>query len=207
LIAVFPICSLKAAGGIREAPETKRAALKKSAMTRMRIQHIVRSIEMENVMSKLRSISALACVAASIQFGTASAAQTCFTAFKGTIHYQFDGDVVSAGNHALNGVEFGALSNCAGLRKWPMVGTAVNTPTALVLGWRSFTLDAAGCGAADFIVNLSPKTLAGPLQNHNDRTNVSKTDRLVHAPCITPPAAAAAVGANTVTKGNDANGN
>ena len=156
-------------------------------------------------MSKLRSISALACLAASIQFGTANAAQTCFTAFKGTVHYQFEGNIASEGDHPLNGVEFGALVACAGLQKWPLVGTAVNTSTEVVLGWRGFTVDAKTCGAADYIASLSPKTLAGPLQLHNDRTNVSNSGRLVHAPCVTPPAGGAT--ASTATNGKDVQGN
>jgi hypothetical protein len=152
-----------------------------------------------------KALSTLVCLTASIQCCAAKAAQTCFTAFSGTVHYQFDGDVTSPGNHPLNGVEFGALSHCASLTKWPLTGTAINTKAALVFAWRAFNVDAADCGATDYIANLSPKTMGGSLQNHNDRTNKSNSSSMVHAACVAPPAAAAAPA--IPHNGKDANGN
>jgi hypothetical protein len=53
------------------------------------------------------------------------------------------------------------------------------------------TVDAAGCGAVDEIAALSPTTLSGPFQLHNDRNNFSNTNTLTPAPCVPVPLLAA----------------
>jgi hypothetical protein len=89
--------------------------------------------------------------------GAPASAQACFTAFGGSVHYQFS------------------------------LTTAVANAKVVVLGYRAMTVDAAGCGAVDEIAPLSPSTLAGPLQLHNDRNNFSNTSTLTPAPCVAVP--------------------
>jgi hypothetical protein len=122
-----------------------------------------------------------------------SSASTCFTGFGGTIHYQFTQNssaFTSGGTRAVAGIEFGALSSCAGLARWPLIGAVQVDASGAVLGFRAMSVDATGCGAVDVIANLNTSTLSGPLQLHNDRTNFSNTSTLVLAPCVVPPLAA-----------------
>ena len=129
-------------------------------------------------------------IAAVLAGTTTASAQTCFTAFGGTIHYQFASSVAAfkaIGIRNVAGVTFGALSPCAGLTHWPLVGTEVSDKEKIVLGFRAMTVDAPGCGAVDLIVSLSPRTLSGQLQLHNDRNNFSNTTTLTQAPCVPVP--------------------
>ena len=133
-------------------------------------------------------------IAATFAGVTTASAQTCFTAFGGTIHYQFALSVAAfkaPGIRNVAGVTFGALSHCAGQTHWPLVGTEVSDREKIVLGFRAMTVDAPGCGAVDYIVSLSPGTLNGPLQLHNDRNNFSNTSTLTPAPCVPVPLLAA----------------
>lgn len=142
------------------------------------------------------SRGALAAALASGACGPVWAAQTCFTAFNGTVHYQFAAKstaFTTKGTYAIPGVLFGALSNCAGLSFWGIVGTSTNDGTTDVLGFRQETADATACGAVDVTVSLSPSTLTGTLQLYNERTNFGNTDTLKKAACVAPPARAAAV--------------
>jgi len=122
---------------------------------------------------------------------SAKIAEICFTAFEGTVHYQFSlqgrppsGD----GAFPLQGRVFGALVPCAGLGQWPVTGTLVVDGDQIVMGFRALTVDAASCGAVDYIVRLDPATLAGPLQLHNNRKDFSNESTLVPAACARPPA-------------------
>jgi hypothetical protein len=129
-----------------------------------------------------------------------ASAQACFTAFGGSVHYQFTltpAQLKAPGIRNVAGVVFGALAACAGQTHWPLVGTAVANSRVVVLGYRAMTVDAAGCGAVDDIAALSPTTLSGPFQLHNDRNNFSNTSTLTPAPCVAVPllAAEAAPGA------------
>jgi hypothetical protein len=121
---------------------------------------------------------------------TQAQASTCFSAFGGSVHYNFAPPLASfttPGTYSTPGVVFGSLSPCAGLSKWPIVGTVTVTATSVVLGFRTFTVDAASCGAVDNIVSLTPKLLSGTLQLHNDRNNFSNTSAFVNGPCVAPP--------------------
>jgi hypothetical protein len=122
----------------------------------------------------------------------ALAKQACFTAFGGTVNYQFDGSVTTlqaTGYHPLTGVTFGALTSCAGLTHWAVMGSAYTESTSIVMGWRSETVDANNCGAVDFIVNLDPATMTGSLQLYNERTGFGNSDTLTKAKCQTVPPA------------------
>lgn len=119
--------------------------------------------------------------------------EICFTAFGGTVHYQFslDGCPPSGdGAFSLHGRVFGALVPCAGLGQWPVVGTAVVDGAQIVLGFRAMTVDAASCGAVDYIVRLDPATLVGSLQLHNGRNDFSNESTLAPVACARPPAPA-----------------
>ena len=65
-------------------------------------------------------------ITAALAGATTASAQTCFTAFGGSIHFQFASSVKAfkaAGIRDAAGVIFGALQPCAGLTHWPIVGT------------------------------------------------------------------------------------
>lgn len=147
--------------------------------------------------------------AAALVNATAASAQTCFTAFGGSIHYQFTASAAvfkAPGTRSLAGVTFGALAGCAGLTHWPLVATEVSDRQKIVLGIRALTVDAAGCGAVDYIASVSQSGLSGPLQLHNDRNNFSNTSTLTPAPCAVVPliatAAAAVAGGQKDKAGN-----
>lgn len=93
------------------------------------------------------TVSALAVLGSSPSF-----ADTCFTAFGGTVHYQFaqqGSSFFGPGTHEVDGVVFGALSSCAGLARWPVIGAIQVNLTSAALGFRAMTVAAAGCGAVD----------------------------------------------------------
>lgn len=118
------------------------------------------------------------------------AATTCFSAFGGSVQYQFVGKSTffsTPGMHAIPGVVFGSLSSCAGLSFWGVVGTVVNDGKTTVLGLRDETADATNCGAVDVTVQLSQTTLSGPLQLYNERTNFGNTSTLAPAKCLPVP--------------------
>jgi hypothetical protein len=120
----------------------------------------------------------------------AAPAETCFTAFSGTVHYQFaakSSAFTGTGTHSIPGVVFGDLTSCAGLNRWGVVGTATGDGTNTILGLRDETADASSCGAVDVTVSLSPTTLTGPLQLFNERTDFGNSDTLTKATCVTPP--------------------
>jgi hypothetical protein len=140
----------------------------------------------------------------------AEAASTCFNGFGGTIHYNFavaPTTFATPGTFSTPVVEFDKLSSCAGLKKWPIVGTVTVTATSVVLAFRALTVDAAGCGATDNIVGMSPRKLSGSLQLHNDRSDFSNTGTFVEASCVTPPPASADATAAPAAQGSDAQGN
>jgi hypothetical protein len=139
------------------------------------------------------SSAPLAVALALVSMQNAARADVCFTAFGGSIHYQFAGTTSAfraIGTRNLAGVTFGSLVPCAGLTHWPLVGTEVANGRSIILGFRAMTVDASSCGAVDFIVALNPTRLSGPLQLHNDRTNSSNSSTLVPAACVAPPAVA-----------------
>jgi hypothetical protein len=134
----------------------------------------------------ISSISGVAMLAA----GPLASAQTCFTAFGGSVHYQFaisPASMKQPGTKNVAGVVFGALAPCAGLTHWPVVGTVTSNEKIVVLGYRAMTVDASGCGAVDQIASLNPGNLNGPLQLHNDRNNFSNTSTLTAGPCVAVP--------------------
>jgi hypothetical protein len=146
-------------------------------------------------------------IAASIAVSQARAA-TCFSAFSGGVHYNFADPLTSfttPGTYSTPGVLFGSLSSCAGLAKWPIVGTVTVTATSVVLAFRALTVDAAGCGATDNIVSLTPKKLSGTLQLHNDRNNFSNSSAFANGVCTTPPPEGGF--APTVLDAKDSDGN
>jgi hypothetical protein len=117
----------------------------------------------------------------------------CFSAFNGTVFFVFnisgatvDHRVVSP----LSGRVSGTLSACAGLSEWPVVGSAIlnASGTQATLAFRSFTVDAAGCGATDNIVALTLPVGSGTLQMNNVRSNFSNTTTLNMIPCSAAPA-------------------
>lgn len=118
-------------------------------------------------------------------------AEICFTAFNGKVHYQFslDGRLPSSdGAFPLQGRVFGALISCAGLAQWPVMGTVVVDGDQIVLAFRAMTVDAATCGAIDYIVHLDSATLSGPLQLYNNRKDFSNASTLTLAACANPSA-------------------
>ena len=135
-------------------------------------------------------------------------AETCFSAFGGSVHYNFpiaSTKFTTPGIYSTPGVIFGSLSSCAGLLKWPLIGTVVVTKTQAILAFRAMTVDASSCGAVDSIVNLSINPLSGPLQLHNDRTNFSNSTTFTVSTCTTPPVNDAAP--FVPKSGRDAEGN
>jgi len=136
-----------------------------------------------------RTAAGAIAIATSLALSDAQAA-TCFSAFSGSVHYNFAEPLTSfttPGTYSTAGVEFGSLSPCAGLKKWPIVGTVTVTASSVVLAYRVLSVDAAGCGAVDEIVSMTPKKLSGTLQLHNDRNNFSNSSAFANGTCATPP--------------------
>ena len=141
---------------------------------------------------------------------TSSFASTCFTAFDGTIHFQFLGQPTTftiAGVRPVVGVLFGQLGRCAGLSHWPLIGTVNVDAASAVLGFRAMTADAVSCGGTDITVNLNPATLSGPMQSFNERGNFGNSSTLVPAACIAAPSNVAAAGGTALAAGRDPMGN
>lgn len=135
------------------------------------------------------------------------AVETCFTGFDGTVHYQFSIKKhlpSSDGAFPLQGRVFGALVSCAGLAQWPVMGTVVVDGEQLILAFRAMTVDAATCGAIDYIVHLDSATLSGPLQLYNNRKDFSNESTLIPATCTSP---ATTVGPVQRSIGVDSQGN
>ena len=136
-----------------------------------------------------RSMAGAISIAAGLAM-TQAQASTCFSAFSGSVHYNFEDPLTSfttPGTYSAPGVAFGGLSPCAGLKKWPIVGTVTVTASSVVLAYRVLSVDAAGCGAVDEIVGMTPKKLSGTLQLHNDRNNFSNSSAFACGTCTTPP--------------------
>ncbi len=156
----------------------------------------------------IRTLAASALVSITLAAPLANA-ETCFSAFTGTVHYNFSvaaTKFATPGTFSAPGVVFGSLSACAGLSKWPIIGTATVTKTSVVLAFRAMTVDATSCGATDDIVTgMTPASLSGTLQLDNLRTNFGNTSAFAQSTCTTPPPKAEAEAA--ASPGVDAQGN
>jgi hypothetical protein len=145
---------------------------------------------------KVRSAAFAAAALLLVSMQNPSRADVCFTAFRGSVHYQFAGTTSAfraIGTRNVAGVSFGAEARCAGLTHWPLVGTEVANGRSIVLGFREMQVDVTHCGAVDYIVALNPISLRGPLQLHNDRNNFSNSTTLVPAACLATPGQGSAV--------------
>ena len=132
-----------------------------------------------------RSIAVLVS-AALLAPGLAMAAPQCFSPFSG-VYIRFEQPVTDSAV-ARNGRVFGALSSCAGLSSWPVVGNSYHSKTdGLVVAFRAFTVDAGNCGAVDWIGTLSGKPLSGPFQLFNQRTNFGNSGTWTQVTCPNPP--------------------
>jgi hypothetical protein len=118
--------------------------------------------------------------------GVVLAAPQCFQPFTG-VYVRFEQPVTST-TTPQHGRTWGALSSCAGLASWPVVGSSHHSKTdGLVLSYRAFTLDANNCGAVDFIGTLKGKPLSGPFQLFNQRSNFGNTGTWTEVKCPVPP--------------------
>ena len=118
--------------------------------------------------------------------GLTFAAPQCFQLFSG-VYLRFEQPVTDS-TVARNGRVFGALSSCAGLSSWPVVGNSYHSKTdGLVLAFRAFTVDANTCGATDWIGTMSGKPLSGPFQLFNQRTDFGNTGTWTQVACPKPP--------------------
>jgi hypothetical protein len=118
--------------------------------------------------------------------GVALAAPQCFQPFTG-VYIRFEKPLTDS-TVARNGRVWGALSSCAGLSSWPVVGNSYHSKTdGLVLAFRAFTVDANTCGGVDFIGTLKGKPLSGPFQLFNQRTNSGSSGTWTQITCPTPP--------------------
>ena len=71
--------------------------------------------------------------------GMAVAAPQCFQVFSG-VYLRFEQPVTDS-TVARNGRVWGALSSCAGLSSWPVVGNSYHSKTdGLVVAFRAFTV-------------------------------------------------------------------
>lgn len=118
--------------------------------------------------------------------GLAFAAPQCFQVFSG-VYLRFEKPVTDS-TEARNGRVFGALSSCAGLSSWPVVGNSYHSKTdGLVVAFRAFTVDASNCGAADWIGTMAGKPLSGPFQLFNERTDFGNSGTWTQITCPKPP--------------------
>jgi hypothetical protein len=118
--------------------------------------------------------------------GMALAAPQCFQPFSG-VYIRFEQPLTSTAT-AQHGRVFGALSGCAGLVSWPVVGSSHRSKTdGLVVAFRAFTVDANNCGAVDWIGTLKGKPLSGPFQLFNQRTNFGNSGTWTQVSCPAPP--------------------
>jgi hypothetical protein len=116
----------------------------------------------------------------------ALAAPQCFQPFSG-VYIRFEQSVTDS-TVARNGRIFGALSSCAGLSSWPVVGNSYHSKKdGIVLAFRAFTVDANSCGPTDWIGTLSGKPFSGPFQLFNQRTNFGNTGTWTEVKCPAPP--------------------
>jgi len=135
--------------------------------------------------------------------GVALAGPQCFQVFNG-VYIRFNESVTNT-TVAHRGRTWGALSGCAGLVGWPIVGSSHLSKTdGLVLEYRAFTVDANNCGAVDFIGTLKGKPLSGPFQLFNQRTNFGSTGTWTEVACPTPPEHGAEPPAGVDALGNGA---
>jgi hypothetical protein len=137
------------------------------------------------------------------------AADLCFLTLGNGVEFQFKTTMArlkAPGEKSLNGRMFGVtLADCAGLKQWPVTGTAMTTSTGLItLGFSAATVDAASCGAVDFIVTLDPRSLSGSLQLRNEHNNFSTTSTFTPVACAPQPSAD---GPSPLIAGEDAIGN
>jgi hypothetical protein len=118
--------------------------------------------------------------------GMVLAAPQCFQPFSG-VYIRFEQPVTDS-TVARNGRVFGALSSCAGLSSWPVVGNSYHSKVdGVVVAFRAFTVDANNCGAVDWIGTLSGKPLSGPFQLFNERTNFGNSGTWTAVACPKPP--------------------
>jgi len=118
--------------------------------------------------------------------GMAMAAPQCFQVFSG-VYLRFEQPVTDSAV-ARNGRVWGALASCDGLSSWPVVGNSYHSKTdGLVVGFRTFNVDATNCGAVDWIGTMSGKPLSGPFELFNQRTNFGNTGTWTEIKCPTPP--------------------
>jgi hypothetical protein len=136
--------------------------------------------------------------------GNALAAPQCFQVFSG-VYVMFNRPVTTTGTSALNGRTWGALSPCAGLSSWPIVGSSHNSKkNGLVVAYKAFTADATSCGSAEFIGTMSGSPLSGGFQLWNQRTSFSNTGTWTQIACPTPPEPALLTTGETDAMGNSA---
>jgi hypothetical protein len=132
-----------------------------------------------------RSIAVLVSVAL-LAPSLALAAPQCFQPFSG-VYVRFEQPVTTT-TTAQHGRVWGALSGCAGLSSWPVVGSSHRSKTdGLVIAFRAFTVDANNCGAVDYIGTLKGKPLSGPFQLFNQRTNFGTSGTWTQVTCPAPP--------------------
>src|SRR5579872_2116339 len=118
--------------------------------------------------------------------GLAMAAPQCFSPFSG-VYVRFEQPVTDSAV-ARNGRVWGALSSCAGLSSWPVVGNSYHSKKdGLVVAFRAFTVDANTCGAVDYIGTMSGKPLSGPFQLFNQRSNFGNSGTWTQVTCPQPP--------------------
>jgi hypothetical protein len=133
--------------------------------------------------------------------GMALAAPQCFQVFSG-VYLRFEQPVTSS-TVARNGRMWGALSSCAGLSSWPVVGNSYRSKKdGLVVAFRVFSVDANSCGAPDWIGTMSGKPLSGPFQLWNQRTNFGNSGTWTQINCPSPPEERAAPPAGVDAQGN-----
>ena len=135
--------------------------------------------------------------------GMALAAPQCFQVFSG-VYLRFEQPVTDS-TVARNGRVWGALSSCAGLSSWPVVGNSYHSKTdGLVVAFRAFTVDANNCGAVDWIGTMSGKPLSGPFQLFNQRSNFGSSGTWTQIKCPAPPHDGAKLPAGVDPLGNTA---
>src|SRR3981081_720215 len=133
--------------------------------------------------------------------GMALAAPQCFQVFSG-VYLRFEQPVTSS-TVARNGRMWGALSSCAGLSSWPVVGNSYRSKTdGLVVAVRGVSVDSNSCGAPDWIGTMSGKPLSGPFQLWNQRTNFGNSGTWTQINCPSPPEERAAPPAGVDAQGN-----
>jgi hypothetical protein len=169
-------------------------------MTRIGL-HLTKEVLVMNARAWIADIGLAAMLIAP---GNALAAPQCFQVFSG-VYVMFNRPVTTTGTSALNGRIFGALSPCAGFQSWPIVGSShKSAANGLVVSFRTFNVDAANCGAVDWIGTMSGNPLSGSFQLWNQRTLFGNTGTWTQvSPCPAPPVPTLKVG-ETDALGNSA---